>query len=94
MSKQTTLFNPGKILDWAEQGLTSFSLVVEKRTQKMLNRLYKKDLRRDAVKKSVSRRKKASKELTKIKDSQVTERLQELDNLDQEVSQDNEIDKD
>ncbi|PHS66973.1 MAG: hypothetical protein COB12_04745 [Flavobacterium sp.] len=94
MSKQTTFFNLGKILDWAEQGLTSFSLVVEKRTQKILNRLYKKDLRREALKKRLDKRKIACKKLIKMKDSHVTDRLQELDNLDQKVSQDIEIDKD
>ena len=99
MNKQTTLFNPGKILHLAEQGLTSISLIMEHRTQKLLNHFYKKDVKNDAIKKSVDRRKKSNKVLPKApafeKNNQITQRLTELvdANHNQEVSQDIELDK-
>ena len=99
MNKQSTLFNPGKILHLAEQSLTSVSLAMEHYTQKLLNHFYKKDVRNDAIKKSIDRRKKSNKELTKApafeKNNQITERLAELEavNHNQVISQDIEIDK-
>lgn len=109
MSRQGSLFDPGIVLLWAEKGLTSISLALENKTEKLLKKWRHKDRRKQQTKKKKKQQKKNNQELAKDQDSkleylegiekrnensQVTERLTELDNTEEDVSHDAEIDRD
>ena len=98
MSNQSTLFNPGKILETLENGLTFLSLKIERTEEKKLGRYYKKDLKANAINKREALRQKQNKLQVKPKDisfkknSQVLERIHELDSVEQDPFRDVELD--
>lgn len=68
MSKQGTLFNPGKLLEVLENGLTFLSVRLETAVEKKLRRYYRKDRKIVSIKKREAERKKQNKERAKLED--------------------------
>ena len=68
MSKTRTFFDPGKILELAERGLTSLSILMERRVEKFLDRKHKKDEMKDKINVEEKARKQHNKELAKYQD--------------------------
>ena len=71
MSKTRTYIDVGKILWWAEQGLTSISLAIENRVDKLLNQLHKKDKILDVINKKENWRRQDNRQLAKAQDVSV-----------------------
>lgn len=93
MGKSKTLFDPGKILEWAENGLEYVFIAFENSVERQLTRIHKRE------KKSIDQ-KTLNQSLPNYDNERLekgipfTERLKELDELEQEESQESEIDRD
>ncbi|QMU63089.1 MAG: hypothetical protein GKR88_01565 [Flavobacteriaceae bacterium] len=69
MAKTSTLFDPGKILQWAEDGLTFLSLKLEIRVQRYTQSKKTKDIAQERSKHREIERKKRNKEIAKEQES-------------------------
>ena len=108
MSRQGSLFDTGVVLLWAEKGLTTISLAMEDKTEKLLKKWKLKDRRKQHLVKKEKQRKKNNQQLAKDHDSRleyvetvkkrmdkekIQERLKELENTEHDMSHDAEIER-
>ncbi len=69
MAKTSTLFDPGKILEWAEDGLTFLSLKLESKIERFTESRKPKEKARERSKHREKERKKRNKEIAKEQES-------------------------
>lgn len=68
MSKDSTLFNAGKILEVLENGLSDLSIWLENAVERKISKQHTKDIRQIRIDKEEKKRRKANIELAKSQD--------------------------